>query len=164
MNKGKKSLSRKDKFLQALTEYFNATPPVKVVDTNYIDEERKWIIDHFSDVKWQEINADTLLSNSQSLFFLSPTAYCYFLPAFMRASILLPKANEITSAILTSLSFPKKNSEQKDFIKVMSRFNENQKATILLFLEILKDEEKEDLPAYELNKIINKYWHQFKKF
>jgi hypothetical protein len=155
--------NKKKQFLEVLDKYFNTPFYKKLLASDNIDEERQQIIAEFSGIEWRKINPDIILSNCQSLFFFSDEAFRYYLPAFMRVCFTVKNANEVKGVVLSSLTPPKDNLSLNKFIDVMSKFGNVQKGAILLFLEILK-EEQENFPAYSLNKIINQYWYQFKKY
>jgi hypothetical protein len=155
---------KKKYFLELLDKYFNPPFYKKLLANDNIDEERQQIIAEFSGIDWRKINPDIIISNCQSLFFFSDEAFRYYLPAFMKVCFTIKDANEVKGVVLSSLTPPKDNLSLNKFIDTMSKFSNVQKGAILLFLEILKDEQKDDFPAYNLNKIINQYWYQFKKY
>src|SRR5690349_9344991 len=115
MKEGKHRFSGKEYFVELLNKHFGSSPFFNdLTFTNHIDEERKWVIENLSNIKWQNVNFDVIVSNPQSIFFLSPKAFCYYLPAFMKVGVTMPQENEVISAILTSLTLPKNSAEQKD--------------------------------------------------
>jgi hypothetical protein len=56
---------------------------------------------------WQRLSAKDLVGEAESLFFLTPTAFRFYLPAFIKLCLLEPELADITpDVILSSLASP----------------------------------------------------------
>lgn len=127
------------------------------------DLERKEIFESFSGRHWKELSLNTLKYHHEALFFFTPEAYRFYLPAYLRASILFYDESEnIPGSLLFSLTMPvDSENEVEDFLLKTSDFNSLQKRTILAFLRFMKEKHSGDFPCNELDLIINRFWAEF---
>ncbi len=128
------------------------------------DLERQEIFDTFVGKHWKTLSRRTLDYNHQSLFFFTPAAYRFYLPAYLKACVLsYNKAGNIPGSVIVSLTPPEEPGDEMDsFLAKMGGFNADQKAAIFSFLDFFVVEHSEDFPAYNLESVLDRYWLQFK--
>jgi hypothetical protein len=97
--------------LQQLERAFGGLPIPSshdvVLDTSDYDFESEQIKNKFGGRHWRDLNTDDLIGESSSLGFFKIGAFRFFLPAFIRISVLDPKsADLISDSILWNLAWP----------------------------------------------------------
>jgi hypothetical protein len=118
-------------------------------DRRLLGTEQAEIEAAFKGLHWREVPLEVLNCHQSALSFFSPEAFRFYLPAFMLASLgvprwpsdLLPAGVGIKNAVIWSLDPPKEMSwkPRSDptvawFLERMSGFNPEQKAAIRTFL------------------------------
>ena len=114
--------------------------------------------------KWQDLELNELVRNHESVFFLTPEALRYYIPAFLLSSVLNYKeANPIPDTLIFLLT-PPATEDPASRIRFNARFgqfNKAQRQTIKAFLEFIRDEYGEDFPdqtgSNELSRLL-RWW------
>ncbi|WP_425389086.1 DUF6714 family protein [Cylindrospermum stagnale] len=108
---------------------------------------------------WKKIPLETLRYNADSLFFFTPQAYRFYLPAYLLASIqFYREADIITNNFVHSLTAPEEQgSEMKRFFFRVSFFSLTQKSAIRSFLKFLLTEHSGDFPLGDINTAIERF-------
>ena len=111
---------------------------------------------------WREIPLETLRYHSDSLFFFTPKAYHFYLPAYLMASILsYREADIISSNVVYSLTYHEEKGTKMDrFIERTNCFSSTQQLAIRSFLEFLFAQHSSDFPLGELNIALDKFWRK----
>ncbi|HEX4128608.1 MAG TPA: DUF6714 family protein [Pirellulales bacterium] len=73
------------------------------------DDESFEDIEAFRGKRWQEIDAAQLASHQNALFWFSPTAFHYYLPAFLKAGLAAPDAIFVITLLQLLTPSPKEN-------------------------------------------------------
>ncbi len=120
---------------------------------------------------WRELPLDMLARYHEALFFFTPEAYCYYLPAFLLASALhYDEADLIPHSVVFSLiaptqreiilrpvafSSPLPKQEVIDFYqRRMERLTAGQRQAIRCFLEFMKAHHGEDDPFRDFDRAL----------
>jgi hypothetical protein len=119
------------------------------------------IADFLKGRRWQDLRLDELVRNHESLFFMTPEAIRYYLPAFLVASILHYRdANPIPSTLVFLLRVPKDAEDRSRFQTRFRSLATSQRGAIKAFLEYLRDEHAEDfLQANEVSELLS-WWNR----
>jgi hypothetical protein len=135
-----------------------------VVIRNEFDLERREILEAFAGKHWTTLRLGFLRYHHQSIFFFTPAAYRFYLPAYLLVSVLsYDKAGNIPGSVVFSLTAPEEPGPDMDrFLSRMGGFTTTQKSTIAAFLEFLLAEHSGSFPGNELNLVISRYWVKFK--
>lgn len=127
------------------------------------DLERQEIGKAFQKRRWSAIGIETLRYHAEALFFFTPQAYRYFLPAYLLAVLEDYEASDIISNVLiTTLTPPSEDDER--FVYFLARFDlltNSQKRVITGFLEFMLQEHGEDFWHGELKSALENYWKDF---
>ena len=117
----------------------------------------------FKGKHWRDISIDTLRYHYDDFFLMTSEAYRFYLPAYMRATILeYDQAENIPGSVVFSLTLPDSPGSDMDwFLLTMGGFSQEQKRVIAAFLSFLLTYHKEDFPGNELDTVLNKYWIKF---
>ncbi len=100
--------------------------------------------------RWQDLRLGELARNHASLFFMTPEALRYYIPAFLVAAVRdYDDSDQIPSSLLSLLSpFALNDSDyQTRFRQRYELFNDSQRDAIRAFLEYLRDTHSEDFPG-----------------
>jgi hypothetical protein len=155
-----------DLLIKKIEDVFSNTPypgDEKLVDYNGDYFERKEIADDFKGKSGQEVQLPTLKYHHQALFFFTPEAYCYYLPAYMRVSVSnFKEAGNIPFTTIFTLALPEDDVEKKDFFLRISKFTIDQKFLIREFLEFMESEHGRVVVDKSRGPNIHEFWQQFR--
>lgn len=120
------------------------------------DLERTEIRNAFAGRAWHEIPAGMLAEHRQALFFLTPSAWSYYLPAYMLATIdAYSEADSALTEVVGSLT-PNCDPEIEAIRKErLAALTERQRDLLSRFIEWAADEHPEDIDDDEREKIIS---------
>jgi hypothetical protein len=126
------------------------------------DPERSEIASAFAGKLWRDLSLPFLRYHHESLFFFSPAAYRFFLPAYLLACVLsYEKAGNITNSVVFSLTLPNGFGAKRDrFLERMNGLSASQKRTITNFLYFFLEEHSGDFPNHELESVLRGYWNR----
>ncbi len=104
--------------LRKLEEAFPAVPLISAdlvtTDPGYLDLERMGLKRKFGGRLWTSLSFEDLQGEAGCFGFLTPEAFRYYLPAFIRFTLLDPvRADLIVDAILSSFASP----DQRDYFQ-----------------------------------------------
>jgi hypothetical protein len=95
----------------------------------------------FRGKRWDELPLELLTYHHEALFFMTPEAYRYFLPAYLTACMGgVRRAGNIVSAVISSLTPPRGRAGDDDFGTRMRGFTAAQRAAIKSVLVFLQSE------------------------
>lgn len=121
---------------------FDVTPHPN--ESNIFIEDSQWyVFIHFSikdeliNKSWQELDEYFVLYNYEVLHFMTPEAYQYYLPAFLKVGMLhMSDSNILPSAIISSL-YPNHSAEKMHELQSrIDRLNTHQKIVINKFIRL----------------------------
>jgi hypothetical protein len=94
--------------LGEITENFaNVPPPMRIVE-NPSDPEAATVASALRGKDWKTIPDDVLMANRSASAFLTPAAYRYFLPAFMKLAInRYAEADTLVHDLIASMTLPR---------------------------------------------------------
>lgn len=91
--------------------------------------------DFIGQKEWQSVPLELLLRNQTKIVVLTPSAYIFYLPAYMCAVLRYPEAEQFLDSIIFSLIPSKGYNPVSISQEALSLFNEVQKSVIIEFLE-----------------------------
>jgi hypothetical protein len=149
--------ARVEKLLQNIDEAFSSVPtPTSdnlVYDNSEYNLECKRIKEKFNGTHWRDLSIADLQGQSAALSFFSPDAFRFFLPAFLRVSILdYQRSDVIPDSIVSDLSPPKDESLCSYWAERISPLSDMQKQVLREFIIFLRDEHGEDFFSGELDR------------
>ena len=100
--------------------------------------------------RWNDLRIEELARNHASLFFLTPEALRYYIPAFLIASVLhYDDSDQIPSTLLFLLNpFAMTDSDyQPRFRERFESLSDSERHAIRGFLEFLRDTHADDFPS-----------------
>ena len=101
---------------------------------------------------WRELSVEELRYSPSNLFFMTPEAVHYYLPAYLRASVVsYGEAGGIPDTLLWLLNDPGNSSHDPQVAGLLRRLTAAQRAAIRSFLEFLRDEHGADFPMDDLS-------------
>lgn len=126
-----------------------------VYDTSGCCLECKDVAAAFRGKHWKEIPLDVLRYHSSAIFFLTPEAYRFYLPAYLIAgSVNYDEADVIPDSVVFSITPPSDERDFDDYRRKMEGFTPLQRKALRSFLEFLKKHHAEDFPLGELDKAL----------
>lgn len=134
--------------------------------TDETDDERRRIIKDFSGKHWNELPLAVLRRHHASLFFFTRAAYVFYLPAYLKASVLhYDEAEMIPGSVISSLTPPKDRtgSAVVDFMAMVDSLDLAKKRAIASFLRFMLAAHGADLPAYNLGSLVDDFWARFQR-
>jgi hypothetical protein len=102
------------------------------------------------DRRWQELQFADLINNHESLFFMTPEAIRFYLPAYLIVSLLhYEKADRIPGSVMFLLRppLPHDTDSQSRFEARFGPLSRPQRNAIQAFLKYLHEEHPEDFPT-----------------
>lgn len=120
-----------------------------VYDTSGKHLECVEVADALRGKNWRELSVEELRYSPSNLHFMTPEAVHYYLPAYLRASMLsYDEAGAVPETLLWILKSPPatRTDDQRAFASFADRLTPRQKAVIRSFLEFLRDEHGADFP------------------
>jgi hypothetical protein len=130
-----------------------------VYDTSGRHSECNQTAEDFKGKQWTELSFGFLRAHCDSIFFLTPEAYRFYLPAYLLASVLrYREADVIPSNIVYSLTPPREGADTSIFRERAEYFDRNQRKAIKSFLEFLQAEHGSDFPFRDPEVALKKYW------
>jgi uncharacterized protein DUF6714 len=130
-----------------------------VYDTSGAHLECNQVAEAFRGLQWQDVSVDLLLNQPDSLFFFTPEAYRYYLPAFMIAAVQSYADMDIVVINLVhTLIPPAKGQDHNRFEARMQGLNPRQRSAVRRFLEFLKSAHAQDFPRNDLQLALETYW------
>jgi len=100
--------------------------------------------------RWRDLQLEELVRNRESIFFMTPEALRYYIPAFLIASVRhYADSDQIPSTLLFLLDqLAMNNSDyQSRFRERFESFSDSERAAIRAFLEYIRDTHLEDFPS-----------------
>jgi hypothetical protein len=119
------------------------------------------VAEAFRGRNWKDLDLDFLRYHAQSIFFLSPAAYRFYLPAYLLVSLRsFAEADTIPGTIIGSLTAPKgQNPEDMDFfLRTVRMFEPEQREAITAFLEFMANTHQDSFPFDEPRIALERYW------
>jgi len=93
---------------------------------------------------WQDLPLDWLARNHECMFFMTPEALRFYLPAFLLPSILdCGNAGDIPGSLLFLFETPSDPVRQSWFAERFGPLTARQRQAIKAFIEYVRDEHKE---------------------
>jgi Family of unknown function (DUF6714) len=102
------------------------------------------VVQSFGDTHWKSVPLDTLVNQRLSLPLFTPEAFRFYLPAFLRASLLYPSAvDTLTENIFYMLTPPPASAgpEREQFLRRLSGLDAQQKAVLGKFIQLYNQTE-----------------------
>ncbi len=97
------------------------------------------VLQHFFTGKeWRELDAVALRRYDASMHYFTPSAFRYFLPAFMLAELDDPEKADILGDYVVYQFEEPPPLGLKDFSQRIEQFSENEKEAILMFLNYMQ--------------------------
>jgi hypothetical protein len=104
---------------------------------------------------WRQLSQDILRRHSQSLFFLTPEAYRFYLPAYLNAATLhYDEADTIPGSVVFSLIPPSDARDARAYQRRIEGFTQAQRKAIRSFLEFLKQNHTGDDALGDVDKAL----------
>ena len=109
------------------------------------DDEYSYVEEFFNGREWDTFSLQTLLNEYRGpheacLSFMSPVAFNYYLPGFMKISIEEFDPEEILMEFVLYELTPDTNDEIQNYqLERFSTFNQKQIKTIVLFFDYMKE-------------------------
>jgi hypothetical protein len=126
-----------------------------VYDTSGDHLECNEVAAAFRGKHWKEIPLDTLRYHSSGIFFLTPEAYRFYLPAYLIAgSLHYDQADLIPDSVVSSITPPSDERNFDVYQRRMEGLTPPQRKALRSFLQFLKLHHAEDDPLGDLDKAL----------
>jgi hypothetical protein len=104
----------------------------------------------FKGKRWAELSVDFLRRHADSIFFFTPEAYRFYLPAYLLSIIGSYRESDVMPVtVLHSLTPPEGSTRNTPFERRARVFDAQQRGAIRAFLQFLMDKHSVDLPGYD---------------
>jgi hypothetical protein len=104
---------------------------------------------------WKEVPLETLCYHSAGIFFLTPEAYRFYLPAYLLAALLhYNQADTLPDSVVFSLIPPSDAKDAQVYRRRLEGFTAAQRQVIRCFLEFQKEHHAQDDPLGDLDKAL----------
>jgi hypothetical protein len=109
---------------------------------------------------WRDLDLETLRRNASALFFFTPAAYRYYLPAFLIAAVRdFERADVIPDTIVCTLKKPKDSGEDAMlFQQRIEGLSEPQRNAVRSFLSHLATTHAGSDPLGDYQDTLRSYW------
>jgi hypothetical protein len=92
----------------------------------------------FSNVRWPDLRLDQLRAHTAAVTFLSPSAFAYFLPAFILAAL---SEVGVRDSLLLRLLPPKADASRPSFTAWWKLLSHPQKSAVVAFVEWCREDD-----------------------
>ena len=104
---------------------------------------------------WSEIPLETLAYENQALFFFTPEAYRFYLPAYLKGMVShYDELDAAVAATLFSLTRPPYLKDRRDYLQRIEIFTVPQRKAIISSLQWLNEHHAEDFPLGDITKAL----------
>jgi hypothetical protein len=111
---------------------------------------------------WRSLAPQFLRNNADALFFFSPAAFVFFLPAFLQMSLEdFDHGDIIPTNILISLEPSASTEIDDEFERQIANLTPSQRKTIAAYLQYLATERSDFFPSNTPQKILDMYWSKY---
>jgi hypothetical protein len=112
--------------------------------------------------QWKNLKIEFLRRNADAVFFFTPMAYAYFLPAFLLASIRDPShADVIPGNLVVSLSPSLSRAEPEQFLNRAENLTVPQRRAVAQFLNHLATEHAAAFPLGDPTIALDDFWSRY---
>jgi hypothetical protein len=109
----------------------------------------------FKGKHWKQISLETLRHHSAGIFFFTPEAYRFYLPAYLLAAALhYDEADTISDSVVFSLIPPSDAKDAQSYLHRVEGFTTTQRKAIKRFLEFLKQQHPQDDVLGDMDKAL----------
>lgn len=110
----------------------------------------------------RNLTADFLRKNADAIFFFSPAAYAFFLPAFLRASVEdFERADVVPSNVVVSLSPSLLQWTPEQFGRHVENLTVSQRKAVAAFLKYLDAERADHFPLGDPKIALEEFWSRY---
>ncbi|MEO8606855.1 MAG: DUF6714 family protein [Chloroflexota bacterium] len=91
---------------------------------------------------WSELSLELILDNRDKLPCTTPEGFRFYMPAWLLAALLhyeMPKAYDLCQSLIFNLCPQDDSAMQEHFLRHIAKFNAQEKAAVLAFLEAWKE-------------------------
>lgn len=114
------------------------------------------IVAAFQGKQWQEVDLETLVRESSAVYFFTPAAFAYYLPAFLCAALLHHGSSDaVPGTVINCFVLPSHQMDQLAHRQRLSAMTARQLAVIKLTLLHLKGLYPEDNVLGEIDKAVS---------
>lgn len=94
-----------------------------------------YLKDFIGQKQWNQVPIEILLRNETGIILFSPEAFHFFLPAFLSALLVDPKAERMIDSVISSLT-PSSSPDRKALVEyAIKLFSNVEKSAVLEFLQ-----------------------------
>lgn len=117
---------------------------------------------HFRGKHWRDLTTDFLRKHADAIFFFSPAAYAYFLPAFLRSSIEdFESADVVPSNVVVSLSRSLSGWKPEQFAQRIKNLTVPQRKAVAAFLRYLETERADYFVLGDPKTVLEEFWSRY---
>jgi hypothetical protein len=125
------------------------------------DPECDEIVANFQGKTWRELSAETIQYHADSLPLLTPSAFRYYLPAYMMTSLEPPSASfhpeDVMCFVLLSLVPPEWHEDRAYFMARARQFSPKERHAIARYLKLIAERKEAewggDVPESQRNEL-----------
>jgi hypothetical protein len=131
-----------------------------VYDNSGSHLECNQVADAFKGKHWADLPVDFLRRHADSMFFFTPEAYRFYLPAYLLAAVLSYRDADVIPNNLVHTFIPpaSEGPERERFESRTHGFDAQQRLATKMFLEFLSSEHSQDFPRGDPQIALDKYW------
>jgi hypothetical protein len=116
----------------------------------------------FRKKNWRDLSLEFLRENADALFFFSPIAFAYFLPAFLEITLRdFDHADMLPNNIVVSLSPSLSNYSPEQFSARIAHLTVPQRKAVAAFLEYLATERADYFPLGDPKCALDEFWSRY---
>ena len=130
-------------------------------DTQLVDDNSGYHLEcnevaaAFRGKHWKEVPLETLRYHSAGIFFLTPEAYRFYLPAYLLAAVLhYDQVDTLPDSVVFSLIPPSDARDVEAYRQRVEGFTATQRQVIRCFLEFQKQHHSQDDALGDLDKAL----------
>lgn len=113
------------------------------------------VAEAFRTKHWKDVPLETIRREGQGLFFLTPEAYRFYLPAYLEAAVTHHReADAAIGSTLFSLELPKRKQDRESYRQRVSGFSAAQLRAIISWLRWMEKRYAADFPLGNIDKAL----------
>jgi hypothetical protein len=145
---------------------FADAPPPEFSEIVYDDSPRhlegQWIRNSLAGCHWQKLTCADLLEHEASIYFMTPVAFRFFLPAYLICSLNPIEADAVADSIINSLSPPPLGvGTTEEFMSRISLLQSDELSSVASFFRYFDTYHRDSYPDDIVHRSLEQFWSKY---
>jgi len=110
---------------------------------------------------WRDLDLRFLIHERQSIFFMTPEAHAYYLPAYLIQGLVNYEQGGVNAADAALHSLDPAARSREEFETLIAPLTLTQRQAVAMFLRYLGEQHGHEYPDKAPSKVLRAYWERF---